>query len=243
MTGAWEMIFAVLVAVLLRARLRLRGIRTFLLAMAIWIAIDVARGQFPAGSFGLETLGTALLVRALRFESLAGVAARVLLLLLAFGALAGFARIGRWAKRWRRVAVAALLLVVAGCSEPDPANTYFAPGTGADPSALVQFSFDDPSRPAPHPVIPVAQRSNDTCLACHAQRVAATERPLARKGVHEVHARVVGVAQECRACHGSAGRAGFPGERPGELTRREASEACARCHTEGGAPFWRRVVR
>ena len=240
--GAWELLAALGAGVL--AGRRARHPRSVALGAATlaWIAIDVARGHFPVGSFSLETLLTAVLMRLCASELAAGVVSRLILVAGAaasFAALARALRLGGGLARRLRTAAALLLLVALACREPDPARTYFTPAEPGAASEVVQLAFDDPGRRADaHPLLPPEARTSATCLACHRAVAEATDRPPARKGLHEIHASLAQGGPNCGGCHPSAGARGFPGEYPGLHARREANQACAGCHSRAGAPFW-----
>lgn len=240
--GAWELLVALGAGVL--AGRRARHFRSVALGVATltWIAIDLARGHFPVGSFGIETLLTAVLMRLSASELVAGVASRVILVAGAAASFAALARalpIGWRFARLLRNAAALLLLAALACREPDPARTYFTPAEPGVSSEVVQLAFDAPDRRADaHPLLPPEARTSATCLACHHSIADATDRPLARKGLHEIHASLAQGGPGCSHCHPSAGASGFPGEYPGLHARREANQACAGCHSRAGAPFW-----
>lgn len=244
--GAWEMLVALAVGAAAARAARRRALAFVAAGAAAWLAIDAARGQLPVGSFGLETLLTAVLVRIAPSEAAAAVASRALLVALGGGALAGLRGLGRLARRLgrRRLATAALALLAAACGGPEPEGSPFEPARPGDGAELVRLAFEDAARaPAEHPVLPEGARTRAACLACHAAVAAATDLPAERKGFHEVHAARARAEHECVSCHRSAGSPGFPGERPGERVRREAHERCAGCHSLGGAPFWQGASR
>lgn len=246
--GAWELVAALGAGALAGRRARQRVLVRLVAATLAWTAIDLARGHFPVGSFGIETLATAALVRVSASEVLAGLGSRLLLVAVAWGTLAlaaGGVRLGARLRRRLLPAAALLLLAVLGCEEPaPPVKTYFTPAAPGDASEIVQPTFDDPARHADaHPPLPPDVRTSATCLACHAAIAAPSELPRARKGFHEIHAANADGEPACLRCHAAAGTPGFPGEYPRLHVRREANQACAGCHSQQGAPFWPRAVR
>lgn len=248
MTGAWELVAALGAGALAGRRAGHPVLVRLVVTTLAWTAIDLARGHFPVGSFGLETLATAALVRVTASEVLAGLASRLVFVALAWGALALAAsglRLGAKLRRRLASSAALLLLAVAACREPAPSlKTYFTPAAPGDTSEIVQPILDDPTRkPATHPPLPPDLRTSSTCLACHSAIVAPGQPSRARKGFHEIHAANADGEPGCLRCHASAGAPAFPGEYPGLHVRREANQACAGCHSQQGAPFWRRAVR
>jgi hypothetical protein len=237
--GAWELLVAVLSGAIAARQVRRRRFIAFVgVGTVVLAGVDLARGHFPVGSFGVETLLTAVLVRVTTSEPIAGLASRLLLVAIVYAAfvtVAGLVRVG-----WRQLRLAmAFALILVSCREPDSAKTTFEPAKPGEPSERVQLFFDAPGRrPAEHPIVSAEARTNATCLACHAQILGATELPLVQKKIHEIHARIARVDHACIDCHESAGLPGFPGEHPGERARRESNQKCAGCHSQNGAPFW-----
>lgn len=238
--GGWELVAACVAGGLVALRRR-RPLLVFAAsATAVFTLLGVLASSLAPGSFGLETLLAAVLVRATGSEARAAVLARGVVVALVCASLA-LVRVARLPARRLPLAALAVLALATACADRE--DTAFTPQpSGPGESVEIRFAEADTAR-APHPVLPEDARGNDACLGCHRAKIGPTDLPLARKGFHEIHAEIAQLAAPCVACHEGAGRPGFPGEHPQEAARSSYNQRCQACHSGEGGPRWARRMR
>lgn len=237
--GGWELVVASGIAASLAGQRR-RFLRFTLAAAGVWVVLGVATRSLGAGSFGFETLLTAVLVRVTGSEVLAAAVARVVLAVLVYVSVL---LVGLLTRPLQRLvpATVALLLLVNACGDAE--STAFRPEE-AGREGLVRIDYGEAALRLPgHPIVRGDVHDNGRCLSCHRARIGPTNLPLARKGFHEIHYEVVRVAPPCTSCHAGAGRPGFPGAYPEQRARHVYNQACAGCHTGADGPRWARSMR
>lgn len=238
-SGGWELVVASGIAASLVGR-RLRFLRFTLAAAGVWVMLGVATRSLGGGSFGLETLLTAVLVRVTGSEVLAAAAARVVLAALVYVSVLSMGLVTRPLRRLVPATVALLSLVNA-CADKE--STAFRPdGVGREEMVRVDYGEAVLGRRG-HPIVPGDAHDNGRCLSCHRGKVGPTDLPLAQEGFHEIHYEVVRVAAPCTSCHAGAGRPGFPGEYPQQGARHAYNQTCAGCHSGADGPRWARSMR
>ena len=239
-SGAWELVVACGMAAPVVQQRRWKFLPLTIVAAASWVLLGVATRSLGVGSFGLETLLTAVLMRVTGSEVLAGALARLLLAALVYGSVL---LMGLLSGPLARLvpAMLALLLMVNGCGDRE--RTAFQPEP-AGPGETVRIDFVDAAAgPAAHPVLAADRLDNAQCLACHRAKLGPTDLPLARKGFHEIHYEIVRIAPACTSCHAGAGQPGFPGLYPEERARHGYNQTCAGCHSGADGPRWARSIR
>lgn len=245
-TGALELVAACAAGGAVAGRRRREFVRFTVTAAVVWIALGASTGSLGVGSFGIETLVCAVLVRATGSEPLAGALARLLLAALVYGSAVAIQGIcqgicRRLALPLARLAPAALVALAVACAERE--STRFRPEIAGAPELTRIDAAGGVRRPAAHPVLPETERTNAVCLSCHQAKVGPTTLPLARKGIHEIHTAIVGIDPACTSCHFGAGSPGFPGEHPEERSRNAYNHTCSGCHTGAQGPSWARRMR
>lgn len=117
-SGGWELVLACWIGASLAPDRRRKFLPFTIAAAGAWVVLGVATRSLGVGSFGLETLLTAVLVRVTGSEMLAGALARLLLAGLVY---ASVRLVGLVTRPIRRLvpATAALLLLVSACADGD----------------------------------------------------------------------------------------------------------------------------
>ncbi len=206
----------------------------------IWSIAGLITNRFPVGAMEIETILTAVFTRFTTFESVAGIFSRIALASLTYFSIQFTLYFQKKLTSWFPL-IFALTLILPDCSEKE--KVYFSPETTGQ-EIYIDFSKSSTQGSfAGHPILPLDQIKNETCISCHSKKIFDPKNNKNEKNPHEIHYKFEKLKIECIYCHENAGKENFVSEFSNENKKFLYNQKCVSCHSEKNNLNWKRKYR